>query len=629
MKIVTYNVNGLRQRVSQFGSLRKLLDSFDADIICFQETKLRRQELKSDLVMADGYESFFSCTRTSDKGRTGYSGVATFCRVKSPFSSTEVALPVAAEEGFTGLLETSGSKIMEGLEDFSKDELLKIDSEGRCVITDHGHFILFNVYGPRADIEDTVRIQFKLQFFHVLQRRWEFLLCQGRRIFVVGDLNIAPAAIDRCDAGPDFAKNEFRIWFRSMLVESGGSFFDVFRSKHPERREAYTCWPSNTGAEQFNYGTRIDHILCAGPCLHQKHGLQSHNFVTCHVNECDILIDYKRWKPGNAPSYRWKGGMSTRLEGSDHAPVYMCLGEVPEIPQHSTPSLASRYLPIIRGVQQTLASVLMKREVAKQGKSCKFSGSLPAESSSTEDCSENVDRSLNNYCDSGILQGVYCSSSNQESEGEFTKTIENCRDSANVPPHSTITQGSSKHISPFPVDRARKKAKKSQLGQLSLKSFFHKRSNVSHDDNNSITDTSLNVSNSVTDTSLSQEEVPESHHHSYKIPVTDHSCSVHELHVVNSSVCSHNQDEKKGKQFLDKERNNVALLEWRRIQQLMETSIPLCKGHKEPCVARVVKKPGPTFGRRFFVCARAEGPASNPEANCGYFKWAFSKSKQK
>jgi AP endonuclease-2 len=39
-----------------------------------QETKLRRQELTSDLVIADGYESFFSCTRTKDKGRTGYSG---------------------------------------------------------------------------------------------------------------------------------------------------------------------------------------------------------------------------------------------------------------------------------------------------------------------------------------------------------------------------------------------------------------------------------------------------------------------------------------------------------------------------------------------------------------------------
>lgn len=247
----------------------------------------------------------------------------------------------------------------------------------------------------------------------------------------------------------------------------------------------------------------------------------------------------------------------------------------------------------------------MKREVAKQGKSYKFSGSLPAESNSTEDtedCNENVDRSLNNYCDSGILQGFYCSSSNQESEGEFTKTIENVRDSANGASHTSITWGSSKHISPFPVDRAKKKAKKSQLGQLSLKSFFHKSSNVSHDDNSSVTDTSLNVNSSVTDTSVSQEEVPESHHHSNKIPVKDYSCSVHELHGVNSE----DQDEKKGKHSLDKERNNVALLEWRRIQQLMETSIPLCKGHKEPCVARVVKKPGPTFGRRFFVCARAE-----------------------
>lgn len=76
MKIVTYNVNGLRPRISQFGSLSSLLDSLDADIICFQETKLSRQDLRADLVRAEGYESFFSCTRTSDKGRSaGYSGL--------------------------------------------------------------------------------------------------------------------------------------------------------------------------------------------------------------------------------------------------------------------------------------------------------------------------------------------------------------------------------------------------------------------------------------------------------------------------------------------------------------------------------------------------------------------------
>lgn len=75
-------------------------------------------------------------------------GVATFCRVKSAFMSNEVALPISAEEGFTGLLATSKgyepkeecASIAEGLECFSREELLKVDSEGRCLITDHGHF---------------------------------------------------------------------------------------------------------------------------------------------------------------------------------------------------------------------------------------------------------------------------------------------------------------------------------------------------------------------------------------------------------------------------------------------------------------------------------------------------------
>lgn len=73
-------------------------------------------------------------------------GVITFCRVKSAFSSNEVALPLLAEEGFTGLLgnsQTSKDKLpflTEDLEEFSKDELLSVDSEGRCIITDHSHF---------------------------------------------------------------------------------------------------------------------------------------------------------------------------------------------------------------------------------------------------------------------------------------------------------------------------------------------------------------------------------------------------------------------------------------------------------------------------------------------------------
>lgn len=67
------------------------------------------------------------------------------------------------------------------------------------------------------------------------------------------------------------------------------------------RKDAYTCWPSNTRAEQFNFGSRIDHILCAGSCLHEDCDPQGHNLVACHVKDCDILTIYKRWKPGNTP----------------------------------------------------------------------------------------------------------------------------------------------------------------------------------------------------------------------------------------------------------------------------------------------------------------------------------------
>lgn len=48
---------------------------------------------------------------------------------------------------------------------------------------------------------------------------------------------------------------------------------------------------------------------------------------------------------------------------------------------------------------------------------------------------------------------------------------------------------------------------------------------------------------------------------------------------------------------------------------------PSCKGHREPCVLRTVKKEGPNMGRQFFVCARPQGHVSNPDARCNYFEW--------
>ncbi|XP_027346590.1 DNA-(apurinic or apyrimidinic site) lyase 2 isoform X2 [Abrus precatorius] len=614
MKIVSYNVNGMRPRIAQFGSLRNLLNSFDADIICFQETKLRRQEVTADLVMADGYESFFSCTRTSEKGRTGYSGVITFCRVKSAFSSNEVALPLAAEEGFTGLMGNSQTSkdelsfLVEDLEEFSKDELLSVDCEGRCIITDHSHFVLFNVYGPRAGSDDMERIQFKQKFYRILQKRLESLLHQGRKIFVVGDLNIAPFAIDRCDAGPDFDNNEFRRWFKSMLIENGGQFSDVFRAKHPDRREAYTCWPQNTGAEVFNFGSRIDHILCAGSCLHESDDLQCHSFIRCHVKECDIMTQYKRCKSESI--LRWKeGGRSIKLEGSDHAPVYMTLHEIPEVPQHSTPSLSARYVPMVHGIQQTLVSVLMKRQASERMKSCKIIHEGIAIGST---CGSET--AVNKAGSATRLNECHFPPS-QDYEGGILEANELSGGSS----QEAVSKSGSEYEKSITrkCNKSKKKARNSHSSQLSLWSFFQKSTHLDNGVNDPCTDYSNN-----------QAEPSQPNPHLHKTStVFDHNSSPKQ-YELDSDACHQDLAEPNGSSTKE-EKSNVASLEWQRIQKLMQNSIPVCKGHKEPCIARVVKKQGSNFGRRFYVCARAEGPASNPEANCGYFKWATSKSMNK
>ncbi|KAM1749242.1 hypothetical protein ACFX12_010137 [Malus domestica] len=69
-----------------------------------------RRELTAALVMAKGYESF-SYSRTSER----------------------VALPVVAEEAFTGVLDSGKGQmnaVAERLKEFSRDDLLKLMAKG-------------------------------------------------------------------------------------------------------------------------------------------------------------------------------------------------------------------------------------------------------------------------------------------------------------------------------------------------------------------------------------------------------------------------------------------------------------------------------------------------------------------
>lgn len=182
--LLRLQVNGLRSWVYPFevqkgkppvNNLRELLDFLDADIICFQETKLRPGSLTAFEALVEGYHAFFSICPNA----RGYSGVVTYTRKAT-------ATPVRCEEGFSGLLpmpsapakkdgkesketkeSSSGgsgssaekdkrpsSERIGGCDDlhatYEQADLRELDKEGRCVVTDHGDFVLFNVYFPNA-----------------------------------------------------------------------------------------------------------------------------------------------------------------------------------------------------------------------------------------------------------------------------------------------------------------------------------------------------------------------------------------------------------------------------------------------------------------------------------------------
>jgi exonuclease III len=54
---------------------------------------------------------------------------------------------------------------------------------GRLVVTDHGSFVLFNVYVPNAgERPERARLAAKLAFLQALKERVDSLLMQGRQV---------------------------------------------------------------------------------------------------------------------------------------------------------------------------------------------------------------------------------------------------------------------------------------------------------------------------------------------------------------------------------------------------------------------------------------------------------------
>jgi AP endonuclease-2 len=50
---------------------------------------------------------------------------------------------------------------------YRREDLEMVDKQGRCMITDHGDFVLFNCYGPAVTNIVNDRFAFKMQYYEV------------------------------------------------------------------------------------------------------------------------------------------------------------------------------------------------------------------------------------------------------------------------------------------------------------------------------------------------------------------------------------------------------------------------------------------------------------------------------
>lgn len=232
LRLVSWNVNGLRAviRKNFFLSVRQMRP----DILALQETKLQDHQRTSDMTDFEDFDTFWS----SSIVKKGYSGVATYSRIK----------PLSVKKGL-------------GIPEF--------DDEGRILETDFGDFILFNVYFPNGQMSEE-RLQYKLRFFKSIFDYTDNLKNQGKHLVITGDFNIAHNEIDLKHPKANENTSGFLRIERDImdnLMERG--YVDTFRYFYPDE-VTYSWWSYRAGARRNNAGWRIDYFFVSRNMIDQN-----------------------------------------------------------------------------------------------------------------------------------------------------------------------------------------------------------------------------------------------------------------------------------------------------------------------------------------------------------------------
>ena len=226
MRIATWNVNSLKQRMPRF---LPWLDERRPDVVCLQETKLADDalaELLGDELADRDYE-------IAAHGEATWNGVAILSRV----GLEDVVKGIEGGPGFP-------------------------NPEARAVSATCGGIRVHSVYVPNGREPQSDHYRYKLAWLGALR---DVLGAGPAAAIVCGDMNIAPTDADVFDPDAYIGQTHVTPPEREALAQLEKlGLHDVMRERWPTER-VFTYWDYRAGMFHQDLGMRIDLVLASAP----------------------------------------------------------------------------------------------------------------------------------------------------------------------------------------------------------------------------------------------------------------------------------------------------------------------------------------------------------------------------
>ena len=251
MKIISYNVNGIRAAIKK-GFIEWLKNS-NSDVICIQEIKANADQLDLSLFSDIGYKYnyWFSAQKK------GYSGVAILSKHK----------PKHIEYG-TGI-----------------DHM---DFEGRNLRIDFEKISVMSLYLPSGT--NIARLEYKFQYMKEFKDYVQKLKENIPNLVICGDYNICHKAIDIHDPIRNSKVSGFLPLEREWLTDFINlGFIDSYRKLNNDPGR-YSWWSYRANSRANNKGWRIDYNLVSNTL---NSNIKSSSILDqiFHSDHCPIVVE--------------------------------------------------------------------------------------------------------------------------------------------------------------------------------------------------------------------------------------------------------------------------------------------------------------------------------------------------